>query len=201
MDKLSLDGRFRIDDGRFTDSGVQEKVNDLSRRARGRKVVEEVPSAKVTSDFAGRFKLGKRTPVARGAELQHTGGGGDAARRLLAAPGNAVVRRRPQHGRETVGDDHRSQVAAAENCRPHFRRNGKTVVPLKIAGSRNDPKFALRLQTRLQPLASPRGASGVCGASACLRSQRRASRYLGHTCATSFQNAGEWSIRFRCMSS
>ncbi len=34
-----------------------------------------------------------------------------------------------------------------------------------------------------------------------LRSQARASLYPGHASATSFQNFGEWSMRFRCMSS
>jgi hypothetical protein len=143
VDKLSLDGRFRIDDGRFTDSGVQEKVNDLSRRARGRKVVEDVATAKVTSDFAGRFKL--------------AGGGLSLAALSFNIPGAVVT----LHGdyslrRETLSfegdlnmDAKLSQTTTGLRslllriADPIFRRNGKTVVPLKIAGSRNDPKFAL----------------------------------------------------------
>ena len=143
VDKLSLDGRFRIDDGRFTDSGVQTKVNELSRRARGRKVVEEVPTAKVTSDFAGRFKLGN--------------GRLDLAALSFNIPG-AVVTLNGDYSlrRETLSfegdlnmDAKLSQTTTGLKslllriADPIFRRNGKTVVPLKIAGTRNDPKFAL----------------------------------------------------------
>ena len=143
MDKLPLDGRFRIDDGRFTDSGVQEKINDLSRRASARKAVEEAPTAKVTSDFAGRFKL--------------AGGGLSLAALSFNIPGAVVT----LHGdyslrRETLSfegdlnmDAKLSQTTTGLKslllriADPIFRKNGKTVVPLKIAGSRNDPKFAL----------------------------------------------------------
>ncbi len=33
---------------------------------------------------------------------------------------------------------------------PLFRKNGKTVVPLKISGTRNDPQFGLDMQRVLK---------------------------------------------------
>jgi len=143
VDKLLLDGRFRINNGRFTDTGVQTKINDLSRRARGKKVSEDEPVARVTSDFAGRFKLGN---------------GGLALSDLSFDVPGAVVRLHGDYSlrRETLAfegdlnmDAKLSQTTTGFKslllriADPIFRRNGKTVVPLKIAGTRNDPKFAL----------------------------------------------------------
>lgn len=143
VDKLSLDGRFRIDNGRFTDKGVQTKINDLSRRARGQKAADEEPAPRVTSDFAGRFKLAN--------------GGLTLSSLSFDIPG-AVVRLHGDYSlrRETLAfegdlnmDAKLSQTTKGfkslllKIADPIFRRNGKTVVPLKIAGSRNDPRFAL----------------------------------------------------------
>jgi hypothetical protein len=54
--KLRLDGHFAIDSGRFTDAAVQQKINELSDKASAKGQDQQV--AKVTSDFAGRFRLG-----------------------------------------------------------------------------------------------------------------------------------------------
>lgn len=143
VDKLSLDGRFRIDDGRFTDSGVQEKVDDLSRRASGRKVVQEVPTAKVTSDFAGRFKLANGRLALEALSFNIPGA-------VVSLHGDYSLRRETLSFEGDLNMDAKlSQTTTGlkslllKIADPIFRRNGKTVVPLKIAGSRNDPKFAL----------------------------------------------------------
>ena len=54
VDKLRLQGRFRIQDGRFTDPMVQSRINGLSGRARG---TQEAPTP-VASQFVGEFTLG-----------------------------------------------------------------------------------------------------------------------------------------------
>jgi hypothetical protein len=143
VDKLSLDGQFRIDDGRFTDRGVQEKINDLSRRASGRKVVEEVSTARVTSDFAGRFKLANGRLSLAALSFNIPGA-------VVTLHGDYALRRETLAFEGDLNMDAKlSQTTTGIKslllriADPIFRRNGKTVVPLKIAGSRNDPKFAL----------------------------------------------------------
>ena len=57
VDKLQLDGRFAIQAGRFTDAGVQRKVNELSRRTSVR-APDAKPAGTIASNFTGRFVLG-----------------------------------------------------------------------------------------------------------------------------------------------
>ena len=55
VDKLKLDGAFTIDDGRFTNAEVQQKITELSRRASA--TASEAAPQTVASDFTGRFVL------------------------------------------------------------------------------------------------------------------------------------------------
>ena len=68
VDKLKLDGAFTIDDGRFTNAEVQQKINELSRRASA-KESEAAPQA-VASDFSGRFRAGRRPARSFDADVQ-----------------------------------------------------------------------------------------------------------------------------------
>jgi hypothetical protein len=146
VDKLALDGQFEIKSGRFTDRGVQAKVNELSRRASGRPGGAVADTTRVTSDFTGRFKLGN--------------GRLSLSPLTFDVPG-AVVTLRGDYSlrRETLaftGDLHMdarlSQTTAGFKslllrvADPIFRKKGKTVVPLKISGTRNDPQFGLDLK-------------------------------------------------------
>src|SRR5262245_13266950 len=59
VEKLRLNGRFGIRQGRFTNPEVQQKIVELSRRASGkRKEATPAPAPAVASDFSGRFTLG-----------------------------------------------------------------------------------------------------------------------------------------------
>src|SRR5205807_871285 len=59
-EKLRLDGRFVVAQGRFTEVNVQKKINELSERSRG-KVLEEDEQQNVVSNFSGRFRLANAT--------------------------------------------------------------------------------------------------------------------------------------------
>jgi hypothetical protein len=115
----------------------------LSRRARGRKVVVEVPTAKVTSDFAGRFKLAAGSLSLAALSFNIPGA-------VVTLHGDYSLRRETLAFEGDLNMDAKlSQTTTGIKslllriADPIFRRNGKTVVPLKIAGPRNDPKFAL----------------------------------------------------------
>ena len=55
VERLRLGGRFAIAGTRFTDAGVQTKINELSHRSRGK--TPEQARQRVSSQFAGTFKL------------------------------------------------------------------------------------------------------------------------------------------------
>lgn len=164
VEKLQLDGRFAIRGGRFTDPGVQTKINELSGRASGKAGPaanakrDDTPAAltpvaantaKVSSDFTGRFRLAKgvlHLPLV-----------------TFDVPG-AMVEMRGQYAlrRETIDftgnlfmDAKISETVSgwksfvAKLADPFFRKNGKTVIPLKVGGTRNAPAFGLDVKKAL----------------------------------------------------
>lgn len=150
VDKLRLDGDFAIGGGRFTDADVQRKINEMSVRALGRSGGGEA-APKVASDFSGRFALG---------------GGVLALERLTFNIPGAVVELKGQYAlqRETLAfignlfmDAKVSEATTGwksvllKVVDPIFRKNGQTVIPLKINGTRSDPSFGMDVRRVLKP--------------------------------------------------
>jgi hypothetical protein len=142
VDKLLLDGRFAIQHGRFTDADVQKKVNELSRRASAH-VDEEPTTHTVGSTFQGRFTLRDSrltlptvTFDVPGALVELHGQYG-VKREDIAFDGNLYMDAKIS---QTVTGFKSLLLKAID---PWFRRNGKTVVPLRISGSRAEPKFGV----------------------------------------------------------
>jgi hypothetical protein len=142
VEKLMLDGRFTIVDGRFADPLVQEKIGELSRRASG-KVNERRPMPRVDSDFAGRFRLGNGvmvlpsvTFVVPGAAVQLAGRYG-LQTEALAFAGNLYMDARISQ--TTTG----WKSLLLKLVDPLFRKDGQTIVPIKIEGRREAPEFGL----------------------------------------------------------
>lgn len=152
VEKLELDGTFSIKAGRFTDPGVQGKINTLSGKARP----GEEASKAVTSDFRGRFRLGggqlTLTPVrfnVPGAMVEMTGGYGLRTGQLAFA-GQMLMEARIS---QTL-DGWKSWLARPFD--PLFRKNGQTFIPLKIGGTRNDPKFGVDMKRVFDKDAPPK---------------------------------------------
>jgi hypothetical protein len=150
VDKMELDGRFAIKAGRFTDPGVQAKINDLSRRARGRTGEKQPALVRVTSDFAGRFRLADARLALSSLTFDVPGAvvslkGAYALRQeTLAFAGELYMDAKIS---ETIGGFKSLLLKVAD---PLFRKEGKTVVPLKIEGTRNDPQFGLDMKRVLK---------------------------------------------------
>jgi hypothetical protein len=146
VEKLLLDGRFVINGGRFTDRGVQQKIVELSTRARGNaKNASDQPAAPgvVTSDFAGRFSLGHgllRLPTVTfdvpGAAIQLAGQYA-LERETIAFVGNLYMDAKIS---QTVSGWKSWLLKVVD---PLFRKDGRTVVPIRISGTRNDPQFGV----------------------------------------------------------
>jgi hypothetical protein len=145
VEKLELDGMFSITGGRFTNAEVQQRINGLSQRARGERVEEDRPSRLVASDFAGRFRLANGaltlTPVTfdiPGAVVELSGRYG-LRRESLNFRGNLYMEARLSQTTSGL------KSLALRLVDPLFRRNGRTVVPLRVEGTRASPDFGLDL--------------------------------------------------------
>ena len=58
MDRLKLDGTFKILDGTFSSDKIQDRINDLSLRAQGKpKLVKQEGHVTIPSDLNGTFRL------------------------------------------------------------------------------------------------------------------------------------------------
>jgi hypothetical protein len=145
VDKLKLDGTFAINGGRFTDAGVQQKINDMSRRARGEigKAKADPVAPRVASDFQGRFAL--NDGVLRLPTLVFDIPG--AAVRLQGT--YSLRRERINFAGNLYMDAKISQTVTGwksmllKLADPFFREKGQTVVPVKITGSREAPSFGM----------------------------------------------------------
>jgi hypothetical protein len=145
VDKLKLEGGFSIAGGRFTNPGVQKRINEMSLRASGKlaKMKEPQGTTNVTSDFQGRFEL--RDGLLRIPTLVFNIPGaavklhGQYALRgeTLAFTGNLYMDAKVS---QTVTGWRSMLLKVAD---PLFRENGKTVVPIKVTGTRGAPAFGM----------------------------------------------------------
>ena len=140
--KLHLDGRFSIAGTRFTDPNVQNKINELSHRSRGKSPEER--KERVASQFDGLFRL--RDGVITipsvtfdipGAVVRLAGKYGIDDERIDFA-GTAYMNAKVS---ETVTGYKRLLLKIAD---PLFsKEGGGSAIPIKISGTRNDPHFGL----------------------------------------------------------
>ncbi len=155
VDKLQLQGRFLITKGRFTDPGIQARIDGLSGRAqRGKQTAVSVPSR-----FEGEFTLGEGRLALRpvqfdipGAVVNVTGQYG-LRQGSLAFAGHVALDARIS---EAVGGWKGFLLKPID---PIFRRDGRTFIPITITGLRSDPKFGLdrgRVFNKDKPPVAPR---------------------------------------------
>jgi hypothetical protein len=148
--RLQLDGRFAIGRATFTSLAIQQKINELSRRGRGR--VKEPTEQSVVSDFQGRFKLadGRLTLpdvsfAVPGAKV--TLAGFYALKpQTLSFRGQLLIDALVS---QTMTGWKRWLMKPADEI---FRqRNGSgSAIPIKIEGTRSDPKFGLDIRAALK---------------------------------------------------
>jgi hypothetical protein len=144
VEKLQLNGAFTIDAGRFTDAKVQQQVNELSVRARGRKNPTAKPP-RVESDFSGTFALGDMVLSLSKVTFDVPGAIVELKGQYLLQPeridfrGNLFMEARVSQ--TTSG----FKSLLLRIIDPLFRRDGQTVVPLRISGTRSNPSFGLDL--------------------------------------------------------
>jgi AsmA-like protein len=142
VERLRLNGNFAMTHAKFTNPEVQGKIIELSRRGRGRQ--ESTVKESIASDFKGQFVLGNGRLNLRqlmfavpGAQVRLTGNY-NLQRETLAFKGNLLMDAKVS---ETVSGFKSLLLKIAD---PFFsKKGGGSSVPIKIEGTRNDPKFGL----------------------------------------------------------
>jgi hypothetical protein len=141
-DRLKLQGRFELENARFTSPTVQEKIDNLSRRGQGRpkdKGVDEVPST-IAGDFLmqqGRIRFSRLRFTVPGSAVELAG------RYLFDSEvmdfrGKLRLEARVS---ETMTGWKRWVLKPVD---PFFAKDGAgTVLGIAITGTRSDPQFGL----------------------------------------------------------
>ena len=143
VDRLRLDGRFWITKARFTNYDVQGKIEELSKRGRGK--TAEVAKARVASDFQGRFTLGAGRLLLPDISFDVPGA------RVELAGNYALKRETLDFKGQLLLDAKISQTTTGwkslvlKAVDPLFKRKdgSGSAIPIKIGGSRSAPDFGL----------------------------------------------------------
>jgi hypothetical protein len=150
IDKLELDGTFRLEQARFTNVNVQRRINMLSQRGQGD---AEGDGPSVVSNLAGRFVLRKGalefaslTFAVPGASVQ-LAGRFDLKSDALDFTGHLLLD--ANLADTTTG----VKSVLARIAQPFFRRpGGGSKLPIRISGPREKPEFGLDVKRALTPL-------------------------------------------------
>ena len=149
LDRLALEGSVRADRVRFADTGVQDKIDVLSRRGQGRPGDESIDN--VASNLASKFVLKNRVLTYRG--LAFTVQGAtiklDGTHRLepktLSLQGEVLLNASASN---TLTGFKRWLVKPFD---PLFRKNGAgTRLVIRVEGTQDHPKVALELGKTLR---------------------------------------------------
>jgi hypothetical protein len=141
-DKLLLDGSFRVSNGKFLKSRIQEKLDGLSRRGQGDPKNEGIDQ--VVSNMRGRFRLQNEVITFRNLTFGVPGASVDLAgdydmdADLLDFRGALKLSAKVS---QTMTGWKRWALKPVD---PLLSKNGAgTYLPIKIEGSSRDPKFGL----------------------------------------------------------
>jgi hypothetical protein len=145
VDRLELDGEFTIDGLRFESDLVQDKVDDFSRRGRGRPNDEDIQN--VASLMRGRYQL--KDGVLRFRQLRFGVRGA-----TVQLNGHYVLRGGALDFRGTVRLDARASQTmtgwkswVTKVFDPILAKDGAgTVLPIKVTGTAKQPKFGVEVK-------------------------------------------------------
>lgn len=150
IDKLDLSGTFSLNEARFSNVNVQEKINALSQRGKGNETGGSGPS--VVSRLSGKFTLRGGTLTfsdvsfgVPGAIVQ-IAGTYDVKRETLDFRGNLLLD-------ATLAETTSGWKAVLGRiAQPLFRRpGGGSKLPIRISGPREQPEFGLDVGRALSP--------------------------------------------------
>jgi hypothetical protein len=142
-ERLKLNGEFGLGNAIFTSPEIREKIRALSRRGQGKPQDKDAGSA--VSQLKGRFILRDTVITFPGLSFEVEG----AAVRLTGT--YALKNEELDFHGQLLLDAKLSQATTGfksillKAVDPFFRKEGKTVLPIKITGTRDKPSFGLEL--------------------------------------------------------
>jgi len=141
VDRLRLDGQFGIGGAQFANADIREKIEGLSRRGQGKPEDDDAGSA--VSELKGNFLL-------RDAQMtfRHLSFGVTGARVELAGVYGLRDEKLDFHGTLHLQAKLSQTITGFKSFLlkpfdPLFRKNGVTVLPIKVTGTRDQPSFGL----------------------------------------------------------
>jgi hypothetical protein len=148
IERMDLDGTFNVQAARFTSRAIQNRVDELSRRGRGRPKDEGIDD--VASNLRGSFRLHEARMTlralsfrVRGAEVRLTGNYGINSERLDF---RGTLRLQAKASQTQTG--WRSLVLKVFD--PLLDGEGAgTVLPISVTGTRDHPKFGADIKQAL----------------------------------------------------
>jgi hypothetical protein len=144
IQKLRLDGSFGVGNAEFTTPTVQEKIETLSHKSRGLDE-DEIKDERVVSDLRGSFILRNAIVTFRKLSFMVPGaavnleGTYNLANANIDFEGNLQMQAKLSETQKGV------KSLLLKVVDPFFRKGKMTVLPIKVSGTRKDPKFGLRL--------------------------------------------------------
>ncbi len=149
-EKLQLAGEFALAEAQFTNLNVQQRINVLSKRAKGDEAADN--SASVVSNLRGRFVMrdaaihfSSLTFAIPGAVVQ-LAGSYDLRSELVDFNGDLLLD--ASLAEMTTG----VKSIAARIVQPFFRRpGGGSKLPIRISGPRAKPSFGLNVKRAFLP--------------------------------------------------
>jgi hypothetical protein len=144
VDRLNLVGEFGVDDAQFASTEVREKLESLSRHALGKPKNEDAGSA--VTDLSGHFQLAESRAGFKNLDFSIPGaqikldGTYNLHSEALDFAGD--LRMQAKLSQTVTGP----KSVFLKLIDPLFKKDGAgSVVPIRISGTRDDPKFALAL--------------------------------------------------------
>jgi hypothetical protein len=150
LDKLLLNGSVDVGGAHFAEPGIQEKIDDLSRKGQGKP--EDKSIENVVSHLRGHFAVRNARAAFSDLELDMPGaalnlsGSYDLRTEVLDFHGHA--RLDAKLSQTTTG----AKSFFLKGVDPFFRKSGGgSSIPIKITGTRSKPAFGLDLQHQNTP--------------------------------------------------
>jgi len=142
--RLAMTGRFGLEDARFTDSDVQNKLRDLSRRSQGKDEDEAI--GRVLTNLRGRFTVARGTLTLPDLSFRVPGASvalaGTYGLESGAIDFTGTLRMQATVSRAVGG----FKSIFLKPFDPIFRKQGAgAVLPIKITGTRQEPKMGLQV--------------------------------------------------------
>ena len=145
IDRLKLNGTFKIVDGTFSSEKIQDRINDLSLRGQGKpQLVKQAGDITVPSDLNGTFRLDTSVMTFSQFEFSVPGARSDVHGQY-SLDGNVfdfhgMLKLRAKLSQLTTG----WKSMLLKPIDPFFTKDGAgTELPFRVTGTRSEPHFGL----------------------------------------------------------